>query len=304
LEKTQEIQESPEKQVTKTPEKKIDTFDDLITSDKSGSIDTFDDIRKQGSDNSIETFDDIRSPKETSEKTKIDATEKTVEDTSETLEQKRLNQAAEDIKKNEWMKPEKWKTLSNNEKRIALEHSGKALRDAYHCPDPPLTIKRMQEPGLQGEYGDGYSYDPKRDKYNGNIEVNPSDFEGHGIVGYDYGIRMNIEGMDYETNKKLFGDDSREALETYAHEFRHSYQHEQAHAYDKGFRTDDPIKAREWSENLRDYKQPPDAELAKTDPERYFKEYEAYRNQPVEREAREFAQKISSEVYRETYKGK
>jgi hypothetical protein len=62
---TSEINESPEKQVTKSPEKKIDTFDDLRSSDKSGRIETFDDIRKQDTDKSINTFDDLRGEKET-----------------------------------------------------------------------------------------------------------------------------------------------------------------------------------------------------------------------------------------------
>lgn len=59
---TPEINESPEKQITKTPEKKIDTFDDLKASDNSGRINTFDDLRGQSSDKSIDTFDDL--PKE------------------------------------------------------------------------------------------------------------------------------------------------------------------------------------------------------------------------------------------------
>jgi hypothetical protein len=53
-----EVHDSPEKQITKTPEKNIHTFDDLRGSDKSG-IGTFDDIRKQNSDG-IRTFDDLR----------------------------------------------------------------------------------------------------------------------------------------------------------------------------------------------------------------------------------------------------
>lgn len=304
---TREVDESPEKQIDKTPEKKIDTFNDVRASDKSDRVDTFDDIKNSGSDISVKTFDDIRSPKETDGKqTKIEATEKTAIDTHESLEQKRMDQSVEDIKKNEWMKPEKWKTLNNDEKRIALEHSGKVLRDAYNSPDPPLVTKKMEDPCQLGEYGDGYTYDPKKDQYNGHIEVNPRDYKGHGIVGSDYGIRMNREGIDYEKNEKLFGNDPKVALETYAHEFRHSYQNEQVHAFDKRFMglVDNPEKAQEWSENLKDYKQPPDAELAKTEPERFYKEYEAYRNQPVEKDAREFGQKISSEVYRATYKEK
>lgn len=284
--------ESLEKKLIKTPEKKIETFDDLKTSDKSGQIETFNDIRKQGTDNSINTFDDIRSPKDTSDKTtRLEEKGATVKDTPELLDQQRINQATEAIKKNEWMQPKKWQTLSNDEKRIALEHSGKALRDAYKSPDPPLVTKNMGDPGLQGEYGDGYSSDS-------SDRSNPENY-----VGSDYGIRMNENGIDYEKNKQLFGDDPHAALETYSHEFRHSYQQEQAHAYDKGFKTDDSMKAKEWADNIKDYKQPPDSALANTDPEKYFREYEAYRNQPIEKDAREFGSRISSDVYKETYGG-
>jgi len=284
---TSEINESPEKQITKTPEKKIDTFDDLKASDSSGRINTFDDIKKQGTDGSVRTFDDLRNTKEAGDKTKSsDTTDKSVKDTPELTEQKRIAQATEDIKKNELMQPEKWKTLSIEDKRIAIEHSGKALGKAYDHPEPPLTTKKMGDPGLQGTNGDGYSYHPE----------SPS-ADKHGIAGADYGIKMNQDGMDPNTHKKLFGEDPREAVETYGHEFRHSYQHEQANAFDKGFKTDDPVKAKEWSENLKNYQQPPDAELAKTDPEKHFKQYEAYRNQPVEKDANDFGSKLSASVY-------
>lgn len=73
---TAEIHESPEKQIAKSPEKKINTFDDLRASDNSGRINTFDDLRKQGSDSSIKTFDDLR------EKNKSDIQEAKTDKTS------------------------------------------------------------------------------------------------------------------------------------------------------------------------------------------------------------------------------
>jgi hypothetical protein len=289
MKETTELHESPEKQITKTPEKKIDTFDDLRTSDKNPRIDTFDDIRKQGSDKSIRTFDDIREKREPqNRKEKGDVTGNKVKDATASIEEKRIQRAGEDIKKNDSMKPEKWKTLSTDEKRIALEHSGKAMGRAYDHPDPPLTTEKMNNPEELGSYGDGYSYDARTDQ----------------VKGSDYGISMNKDGVDYEKQKKLFGDDPKVALETHAHEFRHSYQNEQAHSYDKGFKVDDPEKAREWSNNLKDYKEPPDPELAKKDPEQYHKEYESYRNQSVERDAREFGSRVSSEVYKEPHEVK
>ena len=282
-----EIQESPETQITKTSERQIETFDDLKTSDKLGQIETFDDIaRKQDSDRSIETFDDIAKSKEGTTTQEISSnSEKGAfdKDTPEAIEQKRLSRAAEDIKNIDGMKSEKWKTLTNDEKSWALRHSGEVLRDAYHTPDPPLYTEKAASNEL-GKYGDGYYSDP----------ADPSNPEKY--VGSDYGIKMNEEGIN-QRDKRLFGDDPKVALETYAHEFRHSYQSEQAHAFDKGFKTDDPVKAQEWLENIREYKQPPDAELAKTNPEKYFSEYEAYRNQPVEKNAREFASDLSSRIF-------
>lgn len=64
MNETREINESPEKQITKTPEKKINTFDDLRASDNSSRINTFDDLKGKSSDKSINTFDDLRSESE------------------------------------------------------------------------------------------------------------------------------------------------------------------------------------------------------------------------------------------------
>ena len=293
-----ETNESPEKQITKHPEKKIDTFDDLKTSDNPGRIDTFDDIKKQGESGSIKTFDDLKSSKETGDKTKIaDSTDKAVRNTSELTEKNKIELAAQDIKKNERMQLEKWKTLSIDKKRQALGDCGKELGKAYDSPEPPLSTKKIENTNLQGQYGDGYKYDASRDKYDGQIDVNPSDFKGHGIVGTDYGIRMNQEGMDPNTHKRLFGEDPREAVETYGHEFRHSYQQEQVQRYEKGFKVEDPEKAKEWSDNFKNYKYPPGAEDAKNDPEKYVRDYEAYRNQPVEADARDFGSKLAKNIY-------
>lgn len=289
---TPEIHESPEKKITKSPEKKIDTFDDLKVSRELDRIDTFDDIKKQESDRSIKTFDDLKNGKETGDKTNsADTTDKAIKDTPELTEQKRIDQAADGIKKNEWMKLDNWKTLSTDKKRIALDHCGKALGKAYDHPEPPLTTKEMGNPNLQGTYGDGYSYRPEN-----------SYADKHGVFGADYGITMNQDGMDPNTHKRLFGEDPREAVETYGHEFRHSYQHEQAQRFENGFNVDDSEKAKEWSENFKDYKWPPDAKFAKSDPEKYFKEYEAYRNQPVEKDANDFGSKLSARIYADTDK--
>jgi hypothetical protein len=259
-----EIHESPEIEVIKTPEKKIDTFDDLRTSDKPVRIDTFDDIRA----------DSWAGDKPT----KIESAEKAMKETPATIEQKRLDQAVEAIKNIEEMKPEKWKTLSKERKIWVLDQCGKALRDAYNHPNPPLFTERTNSNKL-GDYGDGWSY------------------KKTAIYARDYRITLNEEGIN-EMNKKLSGDDPRVALETYTHEFRHSYQCEQAHAFDQGLQVDDPEKAQEWSGNLgKNYKLAPDPETAKADPEKYIRDYEEYKNQPVEKDAREFESKISSKIY-------
>lgn len=293
--KRTEATDSAEKQALKTPEKKIDTFDDLQQTGASDRIKTFDDLAsKSGSEKFPRTFDDL------SDSGKVGSFQESSDrgsradlprETPEALEDGRLGQAVAEIKQQEWMQDGKWRTLSTDEKRIALEHSGRALGRAYRTPEPPLTTKKDASEA-QGEFGDGYSYDPRKKC----------------LTGSDYGIRMNEEGIT-KKDKRLFGDDPGEALRTYGHEFRHSYQTEQAHAFDKNFSVDDPVKAREWSENLKpeNYIKPPNSDLAKSDPERYFRKYEAYRNQPVERDAREFGDRLVTQVYspksHEEYKG-
>jgi hypothetical protein len=252
-----QTREAPEKEITKTPEKRINTYDDLGAGDATKGIETYDDLRRPGNEKPISTYDDLRAPNDGADKTnatKVSDSRGT--DGPELIEQRRIGQAAEGIRGQEWMKPEKWKTLSDDEKRIALDYSGKELGRAYKSPEPPLTTEKTNQNAL-GSYEDGATI------------RNPNG---------DYGIRMNEHGVG-ERNEKLFGDDPKTALETYSHEFRHSYQNEQA------------------------YKQPPDAEMARTDPERYFKEYGAYRNQPVEVDARDFGDKVTSKTYDDRTEG-
>jgi len=185
------------------------------------------------------------------------------------LEETRLDTAAERLKQIEWLKPEKWAQLDTYEKVVALNTAGRELSEVYHHPNPPLLVKDMGDPDLLGAYGDGY-------RFNSDTKE---------IEGAEYGITMNRTAeVDYE---KLLGDDPAVALRTYAHEFRHSYQAEQATRYDKlQFRNlvDNTEAAKEWSENLRDYKTPDE-------------DYDAYRNQSVERDARDFADELARRVY-------
>lgn len=275
-----DARETPEKVIVSTPERHIDTFDDLGTRDGERGIDTFDDLRRPGSEKSINTFDDLLVPTDGGDKTTTKVADGQRRDTPEMVEQRRIDQAAESIRNLDGMNSEKWKTMSIDDKRLALQSASRELGRAYNSPEPPLETKNMGDPSAQGEYGDGYSYNAKTDD----------------VVGSDYGIRMNEDAVT-RRNEKLFGENPKEVIRTCSHEFRHSYQSEQAHAYEKGFKVDDVEQARTWSENFKDYKNPPAAELAQTDPERYFKEYEAYRNQPVEVDARDFGDKVVSRTY-------
>jgi len=179
-----------------------------------------------------------------------------VTDTSD-LEETRLDTAAEGLKQIEWLKPEAWSQLDEYQRRVALDLAGRELSEAYHHPKPPVMISDQGDETTLGVYDDS-----------------------------DYGIFMNRAGE--ANNEKLLGDDPELALRTYAHEWRHSYQWEQATRWEKPQfmrLIDDPDQAMQWSENIRNYKEPDE-------------DYDAYRNQSVERDARNFADKLVRRVYR------
>jgi len=273
-----EIKETVEGKVMKSP-KEIETFDSLRGDEAADRKGTFDDIAKQGEGRSIETFDDVMDEKDLAKYPGGEEGMRPLEDDSfEKIERERIKEAGERIKGMDWMKPDKWKDLTKDQKETALRHCGRVLRDIFHTPDPPLLTYKGKPEEL-GVYGDGWSYSKTA------------------IFDQDYGIRMNEDGQR-ETREKLFGDHPRTALETYAHEFRHSYQCEQAQAFDRGFKTDSPRMAEEWSGNLgKNYIEAPSSELAKTNPEEYKTRFEAYENQPLEKDARRFASELVSEVY-------
>ena len=174
----------------------------------------------------------------------------------------RFASAAESIEKIDDLKPEKWRELTPERRTLALRQAGRALRDAYDCPDPPLLPEKYPERNdgkiLRGEYGDGATIDhPKR----------------------DYALKLNEELLRH--------DDPREALETYSHEFRHAYQSEMATRYEKPqFRNmvHDEDAASKWSENIRKYNDPED-------------DFAEYRKQAIEEDSREFSQKLVSLIY-------
>lgn len=177
----------------------------------------------------------------------------------------RLASAVESIEKIDDLKPERWRELTPQRRTVALQHAGRALRDAYDCPDPPLLPSDFPEyrdgKTLLGFYQDGATRE--------NLDS-------------DYVIRMN--------EKLLQHDDPSKALETYSHEFRHAYQAEMANRYEKPqFRNmvHDKNAAAKWSENIKKY----------NDPENDFAEY---RKQAIEEDARAFSQKLVSQIYGKT----
>jgi len=157
-----------------------------------------------------------------------------------------------------------------HQKAASLNAAGRMLGEVYGVSAPPLLIEADEDRYAFGAYGDGYSFSADR----GAVE------------GADYGIRMNT--LAEVESKKLFGDDPLVALETYAHEFRHSYQAEQLTRFRKPqFRglVDDLTAVESWDHEYV----PPE------------QDFDAYQAQPVEKDARNFAQALVHRVYGRSY---
>jgi len=179
-----------------------------------------------------------------------------------------LDKASNELANNDWLNPDVWKNKTDMEKSWALEHAGEDLRKVYHHPNPPLLISDKNKESELGHY-------------------NPEEWE----------IKM-FKNKKNKMGEKLFGEDPREALYTYCHEFRHSYQEEQIQAYKKGFSIDEnEEKVGKWADNWKSYINAPDDKLARIDYERYQREYERYKNQPIEEDANRFADLITKRVY-------
>lgn len=177
-----------------------------------------------------------------------------------------LDKAVEKLQQIEWLTAAQWRSLDIYEKAVALNRAGQLLSETYRIPTPPLLVQHLEERYAFGAYGDGYVFNVKT----GQVE------------GADYHIAMNAQATTDYT--RLFGDDPAVALETYAHEFRHAYQAEQTLRYQRSqFRhlVDDPIAVQEWQHEYIS----PDAD------------YEAYHNQPVEKDARDFAEALVARLY-------
>jgi hypothetical protein len=78
------------------------------------------------------------------------------------------------------------------------------------------------------------------------------------------------------------GDDPIDVLDTIAHETEHQYQHYLIEHPDKRPEHISEAEVKSWEENFKDYKKPED-------------DFEAYRNQPVEKNAREVAGQVVDE---------
>jgi hypothetical protein len=185
----------------------------------------------------------------------------------------RLIGAAEALRGNERLKPERWRGLNQYERREALHSAGKVLRDAYGCADPPVLPKDFPEYSggkLLGYYSDGATKDVPEGAY------------------------------ELALNKALMASDNpRDTLDTYLHEFRHAYQHEMATRFEKpqfAHLVHDVNRAAEWSRNFHDYKNPPE-NMSDQHPD-FGRLAEQYENQPIERDAREFSENLLREIYR------
>lgn len=153
-----------------------------------------------------------------------------------------------------------WQSLDIHGRAAVLNRIGALLAEIYQIPLPPLVLQNLGPPSALGEYGDGYEVDARTGE----------------VVGSNYAIHLNEHEGDREN---LLGEDPRLAVETYVHEFRHAYQAEQILRFQKPqFRhlVDNIEAAEAWNQPYIS----PDENFAQ------------YWNQPVERDAREFAESL------------
>lgn len=107
-------------------------------------------------------------------------------------------------------------------------------------------------------------------------------------TGVLLGAYSDSEYITHLNRDLLRSNDAGEALDTYSHEYRHAYQHEMAVRYNSAFRhlCHDEAVAAQWAENL-------DGKYIS-----FEADAEGYASQPVEADARDFANKIKGEVYK------
>ncbi len=192
---------------------------------------------------------------------KLRGSERLEKGTEKLTSEDRLENVTKSLKGLESIKQENWQDYDPKRRHYELEQVGRYLRDAYECPDPPLIEKNFPEydgKTLLGFYQDGADID------------NPDG---------DYRMALN--------ERVLNSNDAKEAVKTYCHEYRHAYQLEMVNRYEKpqfANLVHDKTEAEKWHKNFQDYKHQDD-------------DYEQYLNQPVEKDAREFSEKIVRQIY-------
>ena len=169
-------------------------------------------------------------------------------------EAERMGAAGERLRQLDGLKEENWRELDSHGRIAVMNDVGREVGRIYDQPTPPLYAEQLPVE-QRGDY-----------------------------VDEDYRIRMNSEGIS--PGDGFLSDDPRVALETYLHEFRHSYQYEQMLRWDGPFRhlVDEGAEADNWSSNFKNY----------NSPENGFNEYY---NQSVEADARAFSEELVKKVY-------
>jgi hypothetical protein len=181
-----------------------------------------------------------------------------------------IDSAADKLRLINELSTEEWKNLCPSGREAVLRQVGREIQMVYDHPAPPFMTLKLDNRASRGYYGDGYT----SDKITGDL------------AGSDYGIKLNSQGL--EASDGYISDDPRVALETYLHEFRHSFQHEQALRVEQlQFRNlvADINEAESWRENFENYNHP-------------NSNFESYYDQTVEMDARSFAEQILTKLYK------
>jgi hypothetical protein len=186
-------------------------------------------------------------------------------DLPEVSENERLERSVERLRSVRELQPDAWRDLHDPvARRYALDRAGRELEQVYGSPRPPVLPADHAPENHHGMYSD--------------------------------------ERWTMTVNERLLdSDDPAPALETYLHEYRHSYQRLDIERLNSPIQPDSVENAVGWEANLRSgrYKEAPEDGLALANPERYERLFREYEEQPVERDAREFAREITERLYRE-----
>ena len=286
LENTSEIEKQntetnfEQEKIPETNEENVDHIDE-----KSSYFEEPD--QRESSFNKEQGYEEYFSPDDSqlggqeSVKTSTEAVEKTIENNRaevnenswEGIEATRKEKIIKDLESHEELKPENWQKLDNWQRDRALSRAGKACCEHYpEMPGAPSDLEPLSkemEPGLNGRY------------------VHETRVDGE-----------KVPDWDIKENKELLNsDDPYPAIKTYLHEYRHSYQDEIIHIHrDTTFDVPDKDFAETMSKNKDNYKKAPSRELFYENETEYHERYEQYREQPLEKDAEEFAVNVTEEL--------